>query len=75
MQSVQTYGSIFIVGGHTEPGATVTVNEESVTVQADGAFTKTIQLAASGWAFLDVKAVDASGNQATHRARVFVESL
>ena len=27
------------------------------------------------WAFLDVKAVDASGNQATHRARVFVESL
>jgi len=75
VQSVQTYGSIFIVGGHTEPGATVTVNDESVTVQADGAFTKTIQLAASGWAFLDVKAVDASGNQATHRARVFVESL
>ena len=75
VQSVQKYGSIFIVGGHTEPGAAVTVNEESVTVQADGAFTKTIQLAASGWAFLEVKAVDASGNQATHRTRVFVESL
>jgi hypothetical protein len=75
VQSVQTYGSIFIVGGHTEPGAAVTVNEETVTVQADGAFTKTIQLAASGWAFLEVKAVDASGNQATHRTRVFVESL
>jgi hypothetical protein len=63
VQSVQTYGSIFIVGGHTEPGATVTVNDESVTVQADGAFTKTIQLAASGWAFLDVKAVDASATR------------
>ena len=73
--SVQSYGSIFIVSGHTEPGATVTIDEESVTVQADGAFTKTIQLAQSGWAFLEVRAVDASGNQATHRARVFVESL
>jgi hypothetical protein len=75
VQSVQSYGSIFIVGGHTEPGAAVSVNDDPVTVQADGAFTKTIQLAASGWAFLEVKAVDASGNQATHRTRVFVESL
>ena len=55
---------------------TVTVNGESVAVQADGTFTKTIQLAASrAGAFLDVKAVDASGNEATRRARVFVESL
>jgi hypothetical protein len=75
VQEIQSYGSIFIVSGHAEPGATVTINEESVTVEADGAFTKTIQLAQSGWAFLDVKAVDASGNQAAHRARVFVESL
>jgi hypothetical protein len=75
VQSVQSYGSIFIVGGHTEPGAAVSVNDDPVTVQADGTFTKTIQLSASGWAFLEVKAVDASGNQATHRTRVFVESL
>jgi hypothetical protein len=75
VQEIQSYGSIFIVSGHTEAGATVTINEESVTVQADGAFTKTIQLAQSGWAFLEVKALDASGNQAVHRARVFVESL
>ena len=75
VQSVQSYGSIFIVSGHTEPGATVAVNDETVTVQADGTFTKTIQLAASGWAVLEVKAVDAAGNQASHQARVFVESL
>ncbi|HEV8632506.1 MAG TPA: FecR domain-containing protein [Thermoanaerobaculia bacterium] len=75
VQEIQSYGSIFIVGGHTEPGATVTVNEEPVTVQADGSFNKTIQMVQSGWAFLDIKAVDASGNQANHRARVFVESL
>jgi hypothetical protein len=75
VQEIQSYGSIFIVNGKTEPGATLTINAESVTVEADGAFTKTIQLAQSGWAFLEVKAVDAAGNQATHRARVFVESL
>jgi hypothetical protein len=75
VQEIQSYGSIFIVTGKTEPGATVSVNEETVTVQADGAFTKTIQLSQTGWAFLDIKAADASGNLATHRARVFVESL
>jgi hypothetical protein len=75
VQEVQSYGSIFIVSGHTEPGAAVTIDDEPVTVQADGAFTKTIQLAQTGWAFLEIKAVDAAGNQSTHRSRVFVESL
>ena len=75
VQDVQSYGSIFIVNGKTEPGASVWINEESVTVEADGAFTKTIQLAQSGWAFLEIKAADAAGNEATRRNRVFVESL
>ena len=75
IQDVQSYGSIFIVNGKTEPGAAVWINEESVTVEADGAFTKTIQLAQSGWAFLEIKAADAAGNEATRRNRVFVESL
>lgn len=75
VQEIQSYGSIFIVNGKTEPGAKLTVNGETVTLEADGAFTKTVQLAQAGWAFLEVKAVDAAGNQASHRARVFVESL
>jgi hypothetical protein len=75
VQDVQSYGSIFIVNGRTEPGAAVWINEEPVTVEADGAFTKTIQLAQSGWAFLEIKAADAAGNEATRRNRVFVESL
>ena len=75
VQDVQSYGSIFIVSGRTEPGASVWINEESVTVEADGAFTKTIQLIQSGWAFLEVKAADVAGNEATRRNRVFVESL
>jgi hypothetical protein len=75
VQEVQSYGSIFIVTGHTSPGATVTIDDEPVTVQADGAFTKTIQLSQPGWAFLEIKAVNVAGVQATHRSRVFVESL
>jgi hypothetical protein len=75
IQDVQSYGSIFIVNGKTEAGASVWVNDESVTVEADGAFTKTIQLAQSGWAFLEIRAADAAGNEATRRNRVFVESL
>ena len=75
VQDVQSYGSIFIVMGKSEPGASVWINEESVTVEADGTFTKTIQLVQSGWAFLEIRAVDAAGNEATRRNRVFVESL
>jgi hypothetical protein len=75
VQDIQSYGSIFIVNGTTEPGSAVQVNGEPVTVEADGTFTKTIQLAQSGWAFLDVVATDAAGNRANNRSRVFVESL
>lgn len=75
IEDVQSYGSIFIVSGKTEPGAAVWINDESVAVQADGSFTKTIQLAQPGWDFLQIKAADAAGNPTTHRRRVFVESL
>lgn len=75
VHEVQSYGSIFIVSGRTEPGSSVRVNGEPVTVEADGSFTKTIQLGQSGWAFLDVVATDPSGNSARDRSRVFVESL
>ncbi|HVS02144.1 MAG TPA: hypothetical protein VMT16_05180 [Thermoanaerobaculia bacterium] len=73
--NIQAYGSIFIVSGRTEPGASVWINGESVAVQADGSFTKTIQLAQAGWAFIEARATDAWGNESTRRARVFVESL
>jgi hypothetical protein len=75
IESVQSYGSIFIVSGITEPGASVWINGESVAVEADGAFTKTIQLAQQGWSFIETRASDAWGNEATRRNRVFVESL
>jgi hypothetical protein len=72
---VDRYGSIFIVEGRTEAGASVEVNGEPVTVSADGTFTKTIQLVGEGWSFIEVKARDAWGNEADRRRRVFIESL
>jgi hypothetical protein len=75
IQGIQSYGPIFIVSGRTEPGAAVLVNGESVTVEADGSFTKTIQLTQAGWGFLEVRATDPAGNPTTQRSRVFVENL
>ena len=75
IEGVQSYGSIFIVRGQTEAGASVWVNGESVAVEANGSFTKTTQLAQQGWDFIEVRAADAWGNEATRRQRVFVENL
>jgi hypothetical protein len=68
------YGSIFIVEGRTEAGATVEVNGEAVQVNADGSFTKTIQLVGEGWSFIEVRARDAWGNTVDRRRRVYIDS-
>lgn len=75
IDDIQAYGSIFIVRGATEPGAAVRVNTDSVVVEADGTFTKTIQLVQAGWDFIEVEAVDSSGNEAIARRRVYVYGL
>lgn len=75
IDEVQSYGSIFIVGGRTEPGAVVIVDAEQVAVAADGSFTKTVQLAKDGWSFVEIKARDVAGNETVRRRRVFVESF
>ena len=75
LENIRSYGNIFIVAGTTEPGATVEVNGEVVTVETDGSFTKTVQVAADGWSFVEVRSVDAWGNQTVRRRRVFVENL
>lgn len=75
IDDVQSYGAIFIVRGRTEPGSSVWVNGESVTVAADGGFTKTVQLVQTGWDFIEVRAADPWGNEVTKRERVFVENI
>ncbi len=75
LNSVQTYGTIFIVSGSTEPGAKVTVRSEPVTVEANGEFAKTIQVYDNGWSFIEVRAKDAYGNETKRRLRLYVDNL
>jgi hypothetical protein len=75
LEDVKSYGTIVIIGGHTEPGAAVTINGELVKVEASGAFTKTLQLGEEGWSFVEIRAQDAWGNETVRRHRVFVEAI
>lgn len=75
LEAIEAYGSIFIVGGSTEPGSAVEINGEPVQVAADGSFTKTIQVTKEGWSFIEVRARDAGGNETVLNPRVFVEIL
>ncbi|HYU31589.1 MAG TPA: FecR domain-containing protein [Thermoanaerobaculia bacterium] len=74
LADVKSYGSIFIVGGRSEPGARIEINGEQVKTEADGSFTKTVQLSKDGWSFIEIRARDASGNETLRRHRVFVEN-
>jgi hypothetical protein len=68
------YGNIFIVGGRTDPGAIVEINGESVSVDAGGAFTKTIQLSGESWSFIVVRARDAWDNTREQRLRAYLDA-
>ncbi len=75
LDDVKSYGSLFIVAGRTQPGNSVLVNGEAVTVQSDGGFTKTVQVTSEGWSFVEVRARNPQGKETVRRHRVFVESL
>jgi hypothetical protein len=71
----QQLGHLFIVRGHTEVGASVTINGEFVELDSDGNFSKTVELAKDGWNDLVIASVDPSGNRTERRERVFVEGV
>ena len=73
VQPARQMGQLFIVEGQTEPGATVTINGESVDVDADGHFRKAVEAHSAGWNDLVVDAVDPAGNRTERRQRVYVE--
>lgn len=75
LNDVQAYGSIFIVSGATEPGATVAVRGEPVKVAANGTFTKTVQVYENGWSFVEVRAKDAYGNETVRPLRLYVDNF
>jgi hypothetical protein len=66
-------GSIALIVGTTEPGATLAINQENTTVAADGSFTATRTLWGVGRLPVDFLAVDRAGNQTTERHWVFVD--
>lgn len=72
---IQALGSLVLVSGRTEPGATVSVNGELSAVAANGTFSKTVQIASEGWNFIELRAADPSGNEVRVRQRVFIEPL
>lgn len=74
LEDVKAYGSIFMVDGRSEPGSRIEVNSEQVKVEADGSFTKAVQLNKEGWSIIEIKAYDAAGNVTARRPRVFVEN-
>lgn len=75
IDQVQVYGNVFIVSGRTEPGAKLRVNGEIASVAQNGTFTKTLVVPREGWSVIELVAADLSGNLATRRQRVFVETL
>lgn len=74
LDEIKTYGSIFMVNGRSEPGARVEVNGEQVKTNADGSFTKAVQLTKEGWNIIEIRARNAWGNETVRRHRVFVEN-
>jgi hypothetical protein len=74
LDDVKAYGSIFMVAGRSEPGARIEVNGEQVKPNADGTFTKPVQLTKEGWNIIEVRSRDAWGNETIRRQRVFVET-
>ena len=72
---VQPYGSLVLVSGRTEPGATVKINDEPVSVELNGSFSKTIQMTQVGFAFITIVATDAWNNPNEVKRRVFIDAF
>lgn len=67
------FDNIVTIAGKTDAGAAVTVNGEAVTLDPTGEFKKVISLASEGTSVIEVKAVDAFGNEAIRKVQVFVQ--
>lgn len=69
----QVNGTVVIVSGRTEPGATVTVNGEPADIAPSGNFKKIVSIAREGLNVVEVKAVDSAGNQTVRRENVIIQ--
>jgi hypothetical protein len=70
---IQMNGNIALVRGATEPGSRLQINDEDVTVFADGSFTTVRTLYGYGWQALVFRATDRAGNTTTQVERVALD--
>ena len=63
-------GEFFLISGTTEPGATLTVNNNEWTIQSDGTFKDLLQLQNYGINIVVFRAVDAAGNITIKRIKL-----
>lgn len=73
LQRPQVMGNLVIVIGKTEPGATVTVNNEQADPDADGKFRKTISVG-EGFQQILVKAQNGAGLETIKRESVVIQT-
>jgi len=66
-------GQYYMIGGTTEPGATVFINDEEVDVDSNGAFQKLVSFGKLGPNTVVIKAADAAGNTTVKNQTVIVE--
>ncbi len=74
VQRPQVIGSLVIVTGKTEPGATVTVNGESADTDVSGNFKKTISINQEGLSTIVVKATDGAGNETLRKENALIQN-
>jgi len=63
-------GEYFLISGKTEPGATLTVNNQIWDVQSDGSFKDLLQLRKYGINIVVFRAVDAAGNATVNKVKL-----
>ena len=66
-------GPFYMIEGTTDPGATVTINDEDVEVESNGHFKKLVSFNKIGRNAVVVKAVNASGKAQVQSVSVVVE--
>ncbi|HVR41051.1 MAG TPA: FecR domain-containing protein [Thermoanaerobaculia bacterium] len=66
-------GAFFNIGGSTEPGATVFINNEEADVKSDGSFEKLVTFNKVGRNAVVIKAIDPAGNQTVQSQTVIIQ--
>ncbi|MEO6326101.1 MAG: hypothetical protein ABIT01_01885 [Thermoanaerobaculia bacterium] len=74
LQRPQVIGSLVIITGKTEPGATVTVNGEGADTDISGNFKKTISINQEGLSTIVVKATDGAGNETLRKENALIQN-